>query len=102
MNGGMAPVPQLARIFMDMDELSSRGETENKVVVGRMTHADIWALIRFMELFVYEPSLSREHENLTTQGKFPDCHFFVELQFGFQESGVEKLFHLFNDPLLDI
>ena len=66
MNGGMAPVPQFARIFMDVYELCSRGETKNQVVVNRMTHADIWALIRFMELFAYESSLGREHKNLTT------------------------------------
>ena len=62
----MAPVPQLARIFMDVCELSSRGETENKVVICRMTHADVWNLIRFMELFADESSLGRKHENLTT------------------------------------
>ena len=66
MDGGMAPVPQFARIFMDMDELGSRGETEDKVVVCRMTHADVWTLIRFVELFAYESSLGREHEDLTT------------------------------------
>ena len=81
MNGGMAPVPQFARIFMDVYEFSSRGEAENQIVVCRMTHADIWALIRFMELFADESPLSREHENLTTQGKLPDCHLFVKLQF---------------------
>ena len=77
MNGGMAPVPQFARIFMDMDELGSRGEAENKVVICRMTHADIWAFIWFVELFAYESSLSREHEDLT----LPDCYFFIELDF---------------------
>ena len=77
----MAPVPQFARIFMDMDELGSRGEAENKVVICRMTHADIWALIWFVELFAYESSLSREHEDLTPQGELPDCYFFVELDF---------------------
>ena len=48
LNGSMTPVPQLARIFMDVNELSSRGETENKIVVCRMTHADVWPLIRFV------------------------------------------------------
>ena len=77
----MAPVPQFARIFMDMDELGSRGEAENKVVICRMTYADIWALIWFVELFAYESSLSREHEDLTPQGELHDCHLFVELDF---------------------
>ena len=66
---------------MDVDELGPRWETENQVIVSCVTHADVWGLIRFMKLFAYESSLSREHEKLTTQGELPDCHFFVKLQF---------------------
>ena len=77
----MAPVPQFARIFVNMDELCSRREAENKVVICRRTHAYIWTVIGFMELFTYESSLCSENENLTTQGELPDCYFFVKLNF---------------------
>ena len=83
LNGGMAPVPQFTRVFMDMNELCPGRESENKIIVSRMTYTDIWSLVRFMKLFANESSLSREHENLATEGKFPNCHFFVELCFRF-------------------
>ena len=66
LNGGMAPVPQFTGIFMDMDELCPGRESENKVIVSRMTYTDIWSLVRFVKLFADESSLSREHENLAT------------------------------------
>ena len=81
MNGGMAPVPQFARIFMDVYELCSRWETENQIVVCHMTHAYIRALIGFMELFADESPLCREDENLASQGELPNCYFFVKLNF---------------------
>ena len=79
----MAPVPQFTRAFMDMDELSPGRESENKIIVRRMTYTDIGSLVRFMKLFANESSLSSEHENLAPEGKFPNCHFFVELCFRF-------------------
>ena len=66
---------------MDVNELCSGRESENKIIVSRMTYANVWSLVRFMELFANESSLSREHENLATEGKFPNCHFFVKLRF---------------------
>ena len=51
---------------MDMNELCPGQESENKIVVSRMTYTDIWSLVRFMKLFADESSLSREHENLAT------------------------------------
>ena len=67
---------------MDVNEFCAGREPENKIIVSRMTYTDVGSLVRFMELFANESSLSREHENLATEGKFPNCHFFVELCCG--------------------
>ena len=66
---------------MDVNELCSGRESENKIIVSRMTYANIWSLVRFMELFANESSLSREHESLAAEGEFPNCHFLVKLRF---------------------
>ena len=66
---------------MDVNELCPGRESESEIIVSCMTYANVWSLVRFMELFANESSLSREHENLATEGKFPNCHFFVELCF---------------------
>ena len=53
---------------MDVDELCPGRESENQIIVSRMTYANVWSLVRFMKLLANESSLSREHENLATKG----------------------------------
>ena len=77
----MAPVPQFTRVFVYMNEFSSGRKSENQVIVSRVSYTDVGTFVGFMELFANESSLSREHENLTPQGEFPDCHLFVKLSF---------------------
>ena len=77
----MAPVPQFTRVFVYMSEFGSGRKSENQVIVSRMSYTDVGTFVRFMELLADESSLSREHENFTSQREFPNCHFFVKLSF---------------------